>query len=117
MSFRSYCHSPSGLLSPTPLSLATTYPGTYRRPRVPFLPRKPWPSISSDLPRLPLCGAESSCWGRGGGRSPCAFYGSLQGLAWSTPTPPGNILAPVPFHLPAPPLGLEVLVLPTDKAE
>lgn len=42
--------------SPITHHLPPTDPRTYRRSRVPFLPRKPWAITSSDLPRLSLQG-------------------------------------------------------------
>lgn len=88
-------------------------------PGSPFFPGSPGPPPSMICPGSPCVGRKAVLRV---GEVGDALHGDpvlsmLQGLAWGTPTPPGNILAPFPFHLPAPPLGLEALVLPTDKAE
>lgn len=112
-------HLASSLL---PYHLQSQILGLTEGPGSPFFPGSPGPPPPAICPGSP-CVRQKAVLREGRWKKPfvvlqfLACFSLVQGLAWGTPTPPGNILAPFPFHLPVPPLGLEALVLPMDKAE
>lgn len=91
-------------------------------PGSPFLPGRPGPSPPVTAPGSPCRDREQRAgfWQREprGGRSPDrrpSYSSRCRRPCGVWPAAP--LLPPCPFHLPAPPLGLEVLALPEDKAE